>query len=267
VNPADLDPADDPALVALADELLARLAERRRGGSTTGTAAAPLMVGIIGPVAVGKSTFAAALGRQLDARADTTPPPTVAVVATDAFLLSNDRLAPLGGAMRKGYPESYDWDALDVFLTDAAAGAEVLSTPVYSHETFDLVAGERHEFARPDVLVAEGLNLLQSAPGGGSPADHLALTVYLHAPSALIEQWFVDRFVGLARPEVGSPSDFYAMFAAMDDDELDAVARWTWNEINAPNLRDHIEPTRQHADVVLHKGEDHRIIDVERRTS
>ncbi len=264
--PADFDPADDPVLVALADELLSRLAGRG-AGSTTGTAAAPLMVGIVGPVAVGKSTFAAALARQLVDRAQTTAPLAVEVVATDAFLLSNDRLAPLGGAMRKGYPESYDWDALDTFLADAAAGAEVLSTPVYSHETFDLVDGERHEFARPDVLIVEGLNLLQPAPGGGSPADHLEHTVYLHAPSARIEQWFVDRFVGLARPEEGTPSDFYAMFAAMDDDELDAVAHWTWNEINAPNLRDHIEPTRHHAHVVLHKGEDHRIVDVERRTS
>ncbi len=260
MNPADLDPADDPALVALADELLSRLA----GGGAEPTAG-PLMVGIVGPVAVGKSTFAAALARQLVDRADTTVPLAVEVVATDAFLLSNDRLAPLGGAMRKGYPESYDWDALDVFLAEAAAGASVLSTPVYSHETFDIVVGERHEFGRPDVLVVEGLNLLQSAPGGGSPADRLAHSVYLHAPMPLIEQWFVERFIGLARPEVGAPSDFYAMFAAMDDDELDAVARWTWNEINAPNVRDHIEPTRHRADEVLHKGEDHLVVAVERR--
>ena len=256
MNPDASDPADDPALLVLADELLAR-----RVDATT----APLMVGIVGPVAVGKSTFAAAFARQLVDRADTTAPLAVEVVATDAFLLSNDRLAPLGGAMRKGYPESYDWDALDLFLAEAAAGAALLSTPLYSHETFDIVAGERHEFGRPDVLVVEGLNLLQAAPGGGSPADRLEHSVYLHAPMPLIEQWFVERLIGLARPEVGAPSDFYAMFAAMDDDQLDAVARWTWNEINAPNVRDHIEPTRQRADEVLHKGEDHRIVSVERR--
>jgi type I pantothenate kinase len=224
-------------------------------------------------VAVGKSTFAEALARLLIDRAARTPPLTVEVVATDAFLLSNDRLAPLGGAMRKGYPESYDWAALATFLAEAAAGAEVLSTPIYSHDTFDVVPGERHEFARPDVLVVEGLNLLQTAPDGRdglgvgwSPADGLDHTIYVHAPAEHIEQWFVDRFVALARPTDGQPSDFYAMFSAMGDDELDAVARWTWHEINAPNLREHIEPTRERAHVVVHKAADHRIVDVQRRS-
>ncbi|MFN7148073.1 MAG: type I pantothenate kinase [Microthrixaceae bacterium] len=280
MNPAD----HDPALVALADELLARRGGgggggdgRRERGVDVGrdrAEGAPLTVGIVGSVAVGKSTFADALARQLVARAATTPPLTVEVIVTDAFLLSNDRMAPLGGAMGKGYPESYDWDALASFLADAVTGAPVLSTPIYSHETFDVVPGERHEFARPDVLIVEGLNLLQTAPAdvdgvdaGWSPADHLAHTIYVHAPATHIEQWFVDRFVALARPADGEPSDFYAMFAGMADDELDAVARWTWSEINAPNLRDHIAPTRDRAHVVVHKGADHRIVDVERRTS
>lgn len=280
MNPTGTDHGDDPALAALADQLLA-LRHQRAGRAQLGRGdAAPLMVGVVGSVAVGKSTFAAALARQLVARAATTPPLTVEVVATDAFLLSNERLAPLGGAMRKGYPESYDWAALASFLADASAGVEVLTTPVYSHETFDVVADERHEFTRPDVLVVEGLNLLQTAPGGRggpgdeampdragwSPAEQFDCAIYLHAPAAQIEQWFVDRFVALARPVEGEPSDFYAMFATMDDDELDAVARWTWREINAPNLRDHIEPTRDRAHVVVHKGADHRIVDVERRT-
>lgn len=263
MNPTDRDHGDDLALVALADELLALRGEHSAEGA--GGVGVPLTVGIVGSVAVGKSTFAEALARQLVARAGTTPPLTVEVVATDAFLLSNDRLAPLGGAMRKGYPESYDWAALASFLTDAAAGAEVLWTPTYSHETFDVVPDERHEFDRPDVLIVEGLNLLQIAPDGHRPADLLEHTIYVHAPEAQIEQWFVDRFVALARPAEGEPSEFYAMFAAMDDDELDAVARWTWHEINAPNLRDHIEPTRERAHVVVHKGADHRIVDVERR--
>lgn len=226
-----------------------------------------MLVGVVGPVAVGKSTFAAQLAEQLVGGSDVGSQLGVEVVSTDSFLLSNDQLAPIGGAMVKGYPESYDWAGLDSFLVAATSGAEVLSTPVYSHDAFDLAVGERREFVRPDVLIVEGLNLLQVPPGGEgtSPADRLDHSFYLHAPTGMIEDWFVERFGALAHPADGAPTGFYAMFADMDAAELDAVARWTWSEINAPNLRDHIEPTRSRAQVVLHMGSDHRIERVEGR--
>lgn len=217
------------------------------------------VLGIAGPVAVGKSTYAASEADRIRATGA-----IVEVVATDVFLLSNEQLAPLGGAMRKGYPESYDWAALIDTLDAARHGGFPVTTPVYSHETFDLVPGAVHTIEAADVVVVEGLNLLQAPPD--APADMAAMldrSIYLHAPEQVIEQWFVDRFVGLARPAEGEPSAFYEMFAGMADAELEAVARWTWTEINLPNLRQHIAPTRERADVVVHKAADHRIERVE----
>ena len=221
--------------------------------------ALPVIVGIAGSVAVGKSTTAQGLAGLL--------PVTVEVVATDAFLLANAQLEPLGGAMRKGYPESFDWRALDAFLTRARRGGSPLESPVYSHEVFDVLPGVVRRFPAPEVLVVEGLNLLQRPPldGIAAPADHLDLGIYLDAPDELVEHWFVERFAALTRPPHGDPSEFYAQFAAMADEDLHATARWVWNQINAPNLHLHVGPSRERADLVLHKGADHRIGHVERR--
>lgn len=254
-------PADgrhDPELIAVAAELSTRaVASDHR----------PYVVGVVGSVAVGKSTVARALAHLLDAGAPGRADPAggrTAVVSTDAFLLPNERIEPLGGAMVKGYPPSYDWAALQQFLAAAAAGAPSLVTPVYSHEIFDIVAGAQHRFDRPEVLIVEGLNLLQAPPA--APVDlaaHLDRSIYLHAPAAVIEQWFVDRFLDTWRQ--AAPDSFYARFAALDAAEVESLARWTWSEINAPNLRDHIEPTRSRADVVVHLAPDHSVARVERQ--
>lgn len=225
----------------------------------------PFVVGVVGSVAVGKSTMAYELAGLLSSdghelRAD--------VVGTDSFLLSNEALEPLGGAMVKGYPQSYDWDALDRFLSEAVAGAPVLSVPIYSHESFDVVAGAQRMMATPEILIVEGLNLLQAPPT--SPVEvaaHLDCSIYLHAPAEVIEEWFVARFLHAVRAEHAAPDGFYAVFANMDDAEIDSIARWTWHEINAPNLHDHIEPTMARADVVVHKAADHSIERVEYRGS
>ena len=263
--------APDPVLVELADQLSTE-ADRRAGRAAAlpgdplpwrpqpaGSPALPVVVGVVGSVAVGKSTTAAALAALVAV--------PVEVVATDAFLLSNVRLEPLGGAVRKGYPESFDWRALDAFLASARRGDSPLQSPVYSHEVFDVVPGLVRSFDAPEVLLVEGLNLLQVPPGGVAPppADHLDLGIYLDAPGELLERWFVDRFVSLARPAVSAPSEFYAQFAAMSDEDLRATASWVWREINEPNLHLHVAPSRDRADLVLHKGEDHRIGRVERR--
>ena len=244
---------DDPELIAVAAELSTRAAASDHR---------PYVVGVVGSVAVGKSTVARALAQLLDAEAPTVG--RTAVVSTDAFLLPNEQIEPLGGAMVKGYPPSYDWVALQQFLAAAAAGAPTLVTPVYSHEIFDIVAGAQHRIDRPEVLIVEGLNLLQAPPA--APVDlaaHLDRSIYLHAPAAVLERWFVDRFLDTWRE--APPDSFYARFAALDVAEVESLARWTWSEINAPNLRDHIEPTRARADVVIHLAPDHAIERVERQ--
>ena len=261
----------DPVLAELAGHLRAE-ADRRAGRSSgarsdslpwrrppTASDELPVIVGLVGRVAVGKSTTADALAGLVGVPCE--------VVATDAFLLSNEQLEPLGGAVRKGFPESFDWPALDGFLAEARRGASPLRSPVYSHEVFDVLPGVVRSFPAPEVLVVEGLNLLQHPPGGRTtpPADHLALGVYLDAPDELVERWFVERFVSLTRPTDAAPSDFYAQFAAMEDEDLRATAQWVWREINAPNLHLHVEPSRERADLVLHKGADHRVERVERR--
>jgi type I pantothenate kinase len=269
VSPAQLPQNSDPVLVDLARRLDAE-ADRRAGRwsgeqdhtvpwrrADAGADALPVIVAVVGSVAVGKSTTAAQLAGSLSATAE--------VVGTDAFLLSNEQLEPLGGAARKGYPESFDWAALDAFLAGAREGGAPLESPVYSHEVFDVLPGVVRRLEVPEVLVVEGLNLLQRPPGATPPpSQHLDLGIYLEAPEELLEHWFVERFVALTRPDEGEPSEFYLQFAAMGDDDLRRTARWVWREINAPNLHLHVAPSRQRADLVLHKGRDHRIEQVER---
>jgi type I pantothenate kinase len=250
---------DDPGLVALAAHLVALASD---GG------ASPMVVGLVGSVAVGKSTFAASLADVLrDA-----PPDGVArrveVVATDAFLLPNSVLEPMGGAMVKGTPVSYDWAALELFLRSARDGRPTLSVPVYSHRTFDIVEGELRVFPTPEVVLVEGLNLLQAPPV--APVDLVELfdrTVYLHAPSEVVEDWFVARFIDHVTAAAQDPESFYAVFAAMDPAEVDRVARWTWSEINLPNVERHVAPTRERAHVVAHLGADHTVQRLQHRRS
>lgn len=226
------------------------------------------MVGVVGSVAVGKSTFAAGLAEVLrDAPPDGVPR-RVEVVATDAFLLPNAVLEPMGGAMVKGTPASYDWAALELFLRSARDGAASLSVPVYSHRTFDVVEGELRVFPTPEVVLVEGLNLLQAPPV--APVDLVELfdrTVYLHAATEVVEEWFVERFVDQVAAAAQDPESFYAMFASMDVAEVDTVARWTWHEINRPNLERHIAPTRERAHVVAHLGADHSVQRLEHRSA
>ncbi len=229
-------------------------------------AGGPFVVGVVGPVAVGKSTLAAALGALLRVASGA----EVEVVSTDGFLLPNAELAARGVLERKGYPDSYDWAALTRFLHDVRSGRADVTAPLYSHEAYDVVADAVQEVGRPDVLVIEGLNLLERPPEPGhvEPSDLLDLALYVHADEALLQAWFVERFMRLraeAEADDGAAGSFFSMFAAMSEEEARSTADAVWSGINLPNVRDHIAPTRARADVVLVKGPDHVVDEVHLR--
>jgi type I pantothenate kinase len=221
---------------------------------------APFVVGVVGPVSVGKSTFATALRVHLaDVGAE--------VVSTDNFLLPNAELSRRGILERKGFPESYDWDALTAFLLAVRSGVTGLTVPIYSHEAYDVLDDAVQEVGEPAVLVVEGLNLLQPPPEPGTlePADLVDLAVFVTAAEAHLCTWFVERFMAL-RAEAGErPGSFFELFAAMDDDQARDAAVQVWETVNEPNNREHVLPSQVRADVVVVKALDHSVQEVHLR--
>jgi type I pantothenate kinase len=199
-------------------------------------------------VAVGKSTLAASLAERL-------APLRVAVVATDGFLLPNDELSARGLLARKGFPESYDADAMAAFVGELRAGRPA-SVPVYSHATYDRLPGEVTvvEAGEVDVVIVEGVNALQ--PELASGAD---LAVYLDADEPLVRSWYVERFVEQIVLAESDETSFYRGFTSLDAAGRRAMAESVWEAVNLVNLVDHIEPTRARAHLVLVKGEGHRL--------
>lgn len=213
----------------------------------------PLLVGIAGPVAVGKSTLAAALRAALSHA----PALLTTVVATDGFLYPNDVLAPQGLLAHKGFPATYDLDTLRAFQADVR-GKRTARAPRYSHATYDRVPGEYDLVEGGDVVIIEGVNALQTEVAAG-----LDLAIYLDAPETLVREWYVTRFleqIVAAETDTGS---FYRRFCALARDEREATAGFVWDTVNGVNLREHIEPTRQNAHVVVHKAAGHAITEVE----
>lgn len=202
----------------------------------------PFLIALAGSVASGKSTVAKALAAHL--RKDGL---SVEVVAADGFLWPNAVLTERGLMDRKGFPDSYDWDRLSAFLADLAAGTERLTVPTYSHEAYDVAAPR--SFKRPDVLILDGLIALQERIG---PVD---LGLYLHADEDDLIDWYVERFMALER--WASPRLAERLEAVGHDPE--ALAGDIWDRINAPNLHDHIAPTRARADLILNKDSHHHI--------
>jgi len=222
----------------------------------------PFIIGVAGSVAVGKSTMARVL-RALLRRWPNTP--KVDLIATDGFLLPNAVLLREGLMERKGFPESYDLPALLAFLSAIKAGKRNVTAPVYSHLTYDIVPGEATTIDRPDILIVEGLNVLQTSSmardGRAVPfvSDFFDFSVYIDADDAIIRQWYVERFLNLRKTAFRDPASYFHRYAAIDDSEAVAVAEGLWNRINLVNLRENILPTRPRADLILVKEDDHRI--------
>jgi type I pantothenate kinase len=222
----------------------------------------PYIIGVAGSVAVGKSTMARVL-RALLRRWPNTP--KVDLIATDGFLLPNAVLLREGLMERKGFPESYDLPALLAFLSAIKAGKRNVTAPVYSHLTYDIVPGEATTIDNPDILIVEGLNVLQTPrmprDGRAVPfvSDFFDFSVYIDADDAVIRQWYVERFLNLRKTAFRDPASYFHRYAAIDDSEAVAVAEGLWNRINLVNLRENILPTRPRADLILVKEDDHRI--------
>ena len=221
---------------------------------------APFIIGLGGSVAVGKSTTARVLQALLGRWPDH---PNVELVTTDGFLRPNAVLEERGLMERKGFPESYDVRRLVRFLEEVKQGKPEVRAPVYSHVVYDIVEGEEQVLAEPDILILEGLNVLQTGVEAGHDArfvsDWFDFSIYVDADEVDIEQWYVDRFFALRETAFNDETSFFRHFAALSDDELAATARGVWASINRPNLRQNILPSRMRADLVLEKAADHGV--------
>jgi type I pantothenate kinase len=225
----------------------------------------PYIIGVAGSVAVGKSTTARVL-QALLARWPNTP--KVDLVTTDGFLLPNAVLEREGLMEKKGFPESYDLPELLRFLSGIKAGRRPMRAPVYSHIVYDVVPNEWIEIDRPDILIVEGLNVLQAGrlPKDGKAvpfvSDFFDFSVYIDAAEDVLERWYVDRFLALRLTAFRDPMSYFHRYSRLSDSEAVATAKSIWDRINLVNLRENILPTRQRADLILTKNAHHLIDEV-----
>jgi type I pantothenate kinase len=227
----------------------------------------PFLVGLGGSVAVGKSTTARVL-RELLARWPRHP--RVDIVTTDGFLLPTLILEERSLLQRKGFPESYDVRALVSFVRDLKAGKPRVTCPVYSHLLYDVVPGEATVLERPDVVIVEGLNVLQTGPAlpGRTRvfvSDFFDFTLYVDADADDIRSWYIERFLALRDTAFQDPSSYFHRYASLTDDEARETASRIWGAINEPNLLQNILPTRERAHLILRKGPDHAVEEVRLR--
>jgi len=222
----------------------------------------PFVIGIAGSVAVGKSTTAR-LMRELLARWPEHP--NVSLVTTDGFLLPNAELERRGILDRKGFPESYDRRALLRFVMEVKSGKDEVEAPVYSHLRYDVLSDERVVVKRPDIVLVEGLNVLQPARQradgrtGLAVSDFFDFSVYVDAATADIRRWYVERFLRLRETAFQNPQSYFRRYAGLTHDQAVARAENLWDSINGPNLRVNIQPTRGRASLVLRKSPDHSV--------
>jgi type I pantothenate kinase len=222
----------------------------------------PFIIGLAGSVAVGKSTT----GRVLQALLARWPShPSVELVPTDGFLYPNAVLEERGLMGRKGSPESYDLPRLLNFLAEVKSGHERTAAPVYSHLVYDVLPDQEIIIERPDIVIVEGLNVLQPAklPKDGEAipfvSDFFDFSIYIDAADALIESWYVERFLRLRQTAFRDPASYFHRYATLSEEEARKIGLSLWRTINLVNLQDNILPTRQRADLILRKGEDHAV--------
>jgi type I pantothenate kinase len=225
----------------------------------------PYIIGMAGSVAVGKSTTARILQALL---ARWPNHPKVDLVTTDGFLLPNATLEREGILDRKGFPESYDLPAMLRFLTDIKAGVRHVTAPIYSHLTYDVLPDVRLSIDMPDILLVEGLNVLQAGrpprDGAAIPyvSDFFDFSVYMDADEEVLRRWYIDRFLQLRSTAFANPKSYFHRYATLSDEDSRETANRIWETINLVNLRENVLPTRQRADLILRKSADHVIHEV-----
>lgn len=221
----------------------------------------PYIIGIAGSVAVGKSTTARVLKKLLSM---TPEKPKVELITTDGFLYSNDELEKRGILNKKGFPESYNTKQLLAFLASVKSGRDTLEVPVYSHLYYDVVKEEMQTIEQPDILIVEGINVLQVSPGKKMRrrvfvSDFFDFSIYVDASDKNIREWYIERFKTLQQTAFTDPDSYFHRYASYSEEQLLKFANEVWDEINQPNLVQNILPTRFRADLILEKGEAHFI--------